>query len=141
MFPHAVPITDNDVRSCTGGNNLKLGQHSRPPMSSNVEYAYYGKEGQPLIWTNSSDNLPCALGVHSCEKPDVVSYDDVLLQWHWLSAPESQDKSRDGEENDRHGLKYRSSISGWRVCGQLPPCCTLSTGSKILHWRSRRKRS
>lgn len=27
VLAHAIPITDNDIRSCTGGNYLEHGQH------------------------------------------------------------------------------------------------------------------
>ena len=70
MFTHAVLVTDNDIRSYTGGDYLRYGKLLGSWVSSKVACAYHSKEGQPLIWTDSTDNLSCTFGVHPCEKPD-----------------------------------------------------------------------
>ena len=72
MFAHTVLSTDNDIRSNTGGNNLRPGQQLTCCMSSKRRYAYQGHEREPLVWTHSSDNLPYTLGVDTREESDAT---------------------------------------------------------------------
>ena len=72
VFAHTVPVTDDDIRSHTTGDYLKHGQQLGSWTPNKVGYSYQGKQREPLIWTNSSDNLSFASGVHACEEPDAI---------------------------------------------------------------------
>ena len=70
MFAHTVTVTDRNIRSHTGGDNLRRDQQWRSGISSKRRCAYQSNECEPFVWPHSPEHLSYTFGVDTYEKPD-----------------------------------------------------------------------